>query len=644
MNYSVQNNRLMEKAEQYIRRNRPAHALRLLSSPALCREPQLPVLLNRVWPLLSDRRLAAWFHKTAATLFPAEVSPDDALARLCLPRCTDVSVLSRLVRSIPRLQSLSADFHRTAGELATAGSHAAAADHYRTAVWIDEALPACISPSRCCWAAALYTIHRYTESADAFAPCADSSLRQPLPPCYSGLAQILSAEQLIARSNCEPALEILRRLSEISAPFPGVPSMARALEGCGQHREAAEQWRIAADAADAPARIFFLRQCGISLRNGGFHDEACACFADIRQQAGSDPLSVSDAWLNESLCAFARHRYGEEITCCLNALDALDVRDAAHRIRPLRYYADAEYRLHRFESGADHYRQALDCARLSGDVRMIAKIETEWADNLREHAQDYDAAIRHYSASVRIYRSVLPPHSDLKGELAMALNGRGICAFHLRNYKNQIADCAAAIGILSQQPETPETLLQLSACLRNRADSLDRLERFAPALADYRRSAEVYRSACAAAPHLLDASELPELLLCCGRMCDRMDRYDDAVPYYSQVLSHLSDRPAPLTGLNLEYTALAALRRGYAGLRCTRRNFSLALQDFLRVIDLTQDTDHTNLLRIRASAWRQCGELYSAMEQYELAQDAFRSAASAETQLQAAKERISEHV
>ncbi len=642
MNHSSQNARLLEKAERYVECGRPLPALRLLSGPALCGEPVLPELLNRIWSQLPDRQLSLRFRKAAAALFPSEASPLTALVRLCLPHCTHRDTVTRLTRTMPQyLPPMASAFHRTGCDLAAVGDHKAAADHYRTAVWLDEAVQMRTSPSRCCWAAALYTHRQYAEAADAFAPCSGDDARLPLPACYSGLAQILSAELLIARSNCEPALEILQRLSALSEPFPGFPSVARALEGCGRHREAAAQWRIGTASENTADRMFFLTRTGIALRNAGCHDEACACFAEIRQQADGDPLLISNAWLNESLCAYAQHHFGEEITCCLNALEVLDLRDTAHRVRPLRYCADAEYRLHRFDAGADHYRQALDCARLLHDTRLSAKIETEWADNLREHAQDHIAAAHHYTTAITLFRSILSQCSEVREPLAMALNGRGICAFHLRNYKGQIADGTVSIDMLSRLQETPEILLQLSACLRNRADSLDRLENHGAALDDYHRAAEVYRKACTSAPHLLDSEELPELLLCCGRMCDRMDRFDASVDYYGQVLKLLSTRPHPLAGLDLEYTALAALRRGYAEMRCTRRNFSLALQDFLRVIELAQDTGHANLLRIRASAWRQCGDLYIAMEQFDLAQRAFRQAADSDALLQALKERNS---
>ena len=636
MNHS----RLLKKAEKYIERHRPLRALRLLSDPALSREPELPVLLNRIWALLPDRQLPLRFCRTAADLFPSESSPLTALVRLCLLHCTQRNTVVRLTRTMPQqLRPLAAVLHREGSNLAAAGDHNGAADHYRTAVWLDEAMQMHVSPSRCCWAAALYANRQYADAADAFAPCSSSDARLPLPECYSGLAQILAAEVLIAQSNCDPALEILQRLAALSDPFPGFPSMARALEGCGRHLEAAGQWRIGTVSEHIADRIFFLTRTGTALRNAGHHDEARICFAEIRQQAGDNALAISNAWLNESLCAYAQQRFGEEISCCLNALDVLDLRDTAHRIRPLRYCADAEYRLHRFDAGADHYRQALDCARLLHDSRLIAKIETEWADNLREHAQDHSAADRHYTTAIALYRSILPQCGEVREPLAMALNGRGICAFHLRDYKGQISDSTVSIDILSRLQETPEILLQLSACLRNRADSLDRLEKHRAALDDYHRAAEVYRKAAASAPHLLDSEELPELLLCCGRMCDRMDRFDDSTDYYGQVLKLLSGRPAPLTGLDLEYTALAALRRGYAEMRCARRNFSLALQDFLQTIRLSQDTDHANLLRICSSAWRQCRELYIIMEQFDLAQHAEQQAMDSEARLQALKER-----
>ena len=631
---------LLKKAEKYIDRSKPCAALRLLSRPVLCNEPALPSLLNRIWGQLSDRRLSARFCKTAAALFPSESDPVTALARLCLPHCTHRDTITRLSRMMPQhFSSMSAGFHRSGSELAAAGNHKSAADLYRTAVWMDEAMQMRTSPSRCCWAASLYANRQYAEAAEAFAPCSAEDARLPLPECYSGLAQILAAEVLIAQSNCEPALEILQRLSALSEDFPGFPSVARALEGCDRHREAAAQWRIGTTSEHLSDRVFFLTRTGTALRNAGCHDEARACFAEIRHLAADDCRAVSNAWLNESLCAYAQNRPGEEIDCCLNALNIRDPRDTAHRIRPLRYCADAEYRMHHFDLGAKHYRQALDCARLLQDTRLAAKIETEWADNLREHEKDYDAATHHYSAAVALYRSILPQDGDVREPLAMALNGRGICAFHLRNYTGQIADGTVSIDILSRLQETPEILLQLSACLRNRADSLDRLNRHAAALDSYHRAADVYRKACATAPHLLDSEELPELLLCCGRMCDRMDCFDDSVDYYGQVLKLMDTRPTPLNGLDLEYTALAALRRGYAEMRCTRRNFSLGLQDFYRAITLSQDSGHANLLRICASAWRQCNELYLAMEQFNLARQAAQEAAACDAQLHLLKER-----
>ncbi|MBQ9081948.1 MAG: tetratricopeptide repeat protein [Clostridia bacterium] len=624
-----------------------AHPLRALRALTACSAPfpdQWTHLLNAVLARLPDRRLAAAFQKAAAVRFPADVSPVSALARLCLPH-SDPDTVRRLARSMPQqLAPLAGGFHRSGNECASAGLHEEAVRQYRTATGLDEALQMTHSPSRCCWAAALYATHRYHDAADAFSPCTGTDVRRPLPECYNGLAQVLSAEVLIAESNHEPALEILQRLADVSSPFPGNPSLARALEGCSRPADAAQRWRTCAESAPPADRIFFLTRAGIALRNAGKHDEARALFAEIRQLSDGNPAAIADAWLNESLCAYAQHRFGEEITCCMNALEVLDLRDTAHRIRPLRYCADAEYRLHRFDAGAAHYRQALDCARLLGDARLSAKIETEWADNLREHADDHTAASQHYTTAIAAFRRLLPHISEVREPLAMAFNGRGICAFHLRNYKAQIADSTSAVDMLSRMQESPEILLQLSACLRNRADSLDRLGRCSAALSDYRRSADIYRKAGAAAPHLLDAEELPELLLCCGRMCDRMDRYDDAVRYYAEVLEILRKHPAPLNGLDLEYTVLAALRRGYAEMRSTRRNFSLAMQDFRYVLTHTETTEHPNLLRIRASAFRQTGELYAVMEQYPLSRQALHLAAETEQRLQSLKEGTSDHV
>ncbi len=640
----ITNDRLLSKAESHIARNHPLRALGALNACTAPFPDQWTRLLNTALTRLPDRRLAAQFQKAAAARFPSDPSPVAALARLCLPH-SDRDTVQRLTRRMPRqLAPLAAVFHRSGNERAAAGLHEVAAHYYRTAVWLDESLQMTHSPSRCCWAAALYAAHHYAEAADAFAPCTAADRRLPLPQCYDGLAQVLPAEVLMTESNFEPALNILQRLAEVSTPFPGTPSLARALEGCGRPANAVPHWQSCADACPPSDRLFFLTRTGIALRNAGKHEEARALFAEIRALADNDAAAVSDAWLNESLCAYAQHRFGEEITCCLNALEVLDLRDTAHRVRPLRYCADAEYRLHRFDAGADHYRQALDCARLMGDDRLSAKIETEWADNLREHAEDHTAASQHYTTAIAAFRRILPHNTAVRESLAMALNGRGICAFHLRNYKAQIADSTAASDILSRIQATPEILLQLSACLRNRADSLDRTGRFHLALADYRQSADVYRKAGAAAPHLLNAEELPELLLCCGRMCDRMDRYDDAVGYYAEVLDLLQKRPTPLSGLDLEYTVLALLRRGYAEMRSTRRNFSLAMQDFHDVLTQTENADRSNLLRIRASAFRQAGDLYAVMEQHTHAAQAFRSAAETEHHLQSLKEGISNHV
>lgn len=643
MNLTPSVSRFLRRADTYLNSRRPGRALRPLTacwrsisghdtlSPELCSR------LTRLWAAIPDRKLGRMFKKAASAFFPSDPGCVTRLAQLYLPVCTVPEVIRRLTRSLPgKLEPLASCFRQSGLDCASSGNYRGAECNYRAATLIAEAWnTTSLSPDRGCWAAALYAEDEYAAAAEVYEPCHKTRTDIPLPPCFAGFEKVLPAELLIAQEQYEPAREILAQLFAEQPDFPGRPSLARALEGCGQYREAAAYWSACGENATHSRRIFFLQRAGDAYRRGGVYDQAKSCYEQIRLLAQGQPVHIADAWIAQGLCDYAEGNSGDELACYHCALDALDIRDFVHQIRPLRYCAETEYRIRLFDQGAAHYAKALHYALGENDLRTAAQIESEWADSLREWARDLPAARQHYHNAIPLYHKALNHGDDVRSQLAMAFNGRGICAFHERNYKKQISDSTAAITILRQLQETPELLLQLSACLRNRGDSHDRLEKYEAARSDYMDAAQVYQKACAMSPILKDADELPELLLCCGRMCDRLDQYDASADYYTQVLDFLHRRTVPPSPSDSEYTALASLRRGYARMRNTNRNFTAALQDFRRAITVTKGCTQPNMLRIGASAWRQCGELYAAMEQYRLSADAFAQAEAADRMLQA---------
>lgn len=615
-----------------------AACLRTATAPL---SPALAGRLDQLWTRTLPRKLGGRFRQLAAAAFPSDSRPVYRLAELYLPACKDPDLLRRLVRCLPdTLSPLPDEFHAAALSLAVSGSHGQAVPLFRAAALLEEGLAIVdLSPFRICWAAALYASDQYAAAAQVYASFRTHQPPFSLPDCYAALSPVLPAEWMISQEKYDPAREILVQLAQLPN-FAGRPSLARALDGCEQYREAAQQWLCCSEGVSLPRQLFFLQRAGEALHRAKAWDEAVACFEKIRTLAPEYPVQLADAWVTEGLCRHDQEHLGEALSCFRAALDALPLRDFAHQVRPLRCCAETSYSLRQPEQGDACFAKARDCALGEADLSTAAQIESDWGDHLREYCRDYAGARQHYTEAIRLFRKLPETDNDVRESLAMAFNGRSICAYHEQNYKGQIADSTAAISLLRQTPSSPAVLLRLSACLRNRGDSLDRLEKYDTACQDYQEAANVYRQAFSGLDAPDHSAELAELLLCCGRMCDRTDDYDRSAEYYSQVLTLLQKTPGTTeVDRTVEYLALAYLRRGFARMRNRTRSFTDALRDFTRAIDLTRNGTHPNMLRILTSSWRQCGELYAAMEQYPLSVAAVARADEAEARLNTALQR-----
>lgn len=479
----------------------------------------------------------------------------------------------------------------------------------------------------CCVAAAMQC-GRYDTVADLFTKKALTTEPLDLPPALRGFEAAIRIEVLLAAQQAQEAAAQLQLLlsPEVSADSldPHLqPTFARTMAALGNLTEAAECWQTAA--AHCPhCAVRYLQNAADLYRQARQFDRAIVCYQRIRTLPVCGNEACAESWVSEGLCQYVIGNSAEELVCYGQALLHLEKNDAAC-IRPLCFCADTEFRIGRADEANAHYHRALELTLLHKNLQRTAEIECEWADHIRECIHRPDLARPHYTNAIRIYRRLL--HAvDVRKALAMTYNGRSICCFNEKNYRGQISDTTAAISIFREMEQTPDVCIRLSTCLRNRGDSWDRLKKMRAAGNDYAEALAVYKQACEQDPSLQSTTELPELLLCCGRISEQLELYTEAGMYYGELLTLLEERPAPPSDETIELTALALIRRGHAFLCGNSRAFTRALADFDQAIALTNVPKQPALLRLHVAALRQRGEVLAAMEQVELAAQSFAEA------------------
>lgn len=583
--------------------------------------PPCGVLFCAALDRLSAPAQQTYFSSAARQILPNHACPETGLFMALLPHCSteQIQMLYTLLPEPPSIAQLQEAADR---DMASDLPRRAAGIYRAAAALAQPYAPDLYSSLHVRLAAVLYLAGLRKEAADVYVEGGFPEEPADLPDSLRGCVPLLQTEALLAENKPEQALSQLQTtLQTMPGSILLQTGLAHALEAAGQWPQAAQQWEHLAE-NDPDHAALHLQNAGHALRSSHRFEEATLCYRRARSANASDSL-CAELWIAEGLCEYALKNSDRELAAYQQALSLLGSDEPAACIRPLCYCADTEYRTGDIPAGSAHYARALHLAQREKQTHRAVQIQCEWADHIREYAKDFCTAIQYYTKAIRQYRRLLRTHPDACRSLAITYNSRGICCYHLKKYNGQISDTTAAITILRALEQSSDNLVQLSACLRNRGDSWEQLQKYPAAIEDYLESVTVYQQAIEKDPTLNATGELSELLLCCGRVSDRMERYDESIIYYGEILLMMDSRPE-LSVNEREYAALAALRRGSAYVQSRIHSFSNALSDYDSAIALT--THEPTLQYICLSAYRQQGDLYAAMNQYDRSAQCFAEA------------------